>query len=227
MLQIKALRLEINTTNGLYGAFFPFESGLNIIRANNTSGKSTIFQSIIYALGFEELIGGKNEKTMQSVLKDAVLDGNHQYNVLQSSIVLEISNADKTVTIRRGVINENRKPQLVDVIDGPYLTDPDGNYDIRQMYIHDSGAATDVKYGFHVFLEEFLEWQVPNVLDSAGNSTKLYLPLIAPSFIVEQKSGWSSLFATMPFYRVKNAEERVIEFCSILMFSKMNRLKSH
>ncbi|WP_261511693.1 AAA family ATPase [Chryseobacterium paludis] len=212
MLQIKALRLEINTTNGLYGAFFPFESGLNIIRANNTSGKSTIFQSIIYALGFEELIGGKNEKTMQSVLKDAVLDGNHQYNVLQSSIVLEISNADKTVTIRRSVINENRKPQLVDVIDGPYLTDPNGNYEIRQMYIHDSGAATDVKYGFHVFLEEFLGWQVPNVLDSAGNSTKLYLPLIAPSFIVEQKSGWSSLFATMPFYRVKNAEERVIEF---------------
>lgn len=212
MLHINALRLEINTTNGLYGAFFPFESGLNIIRADNTSGKSTIFQSIIYALGFEELIGGRNEKTMQSVLKDSVLDGTHQYNVLQSSIILEISNADRTVTVKRSVINENRKPQLIDVIDGPFLTNPDGVYEIKQMYIHDSGAATDVKYGFHVFLEEFLGWQVPNVLDSAGNSTKLYLPLIAPSFIVEQKSGWSSLFATMPYYRVKNAEERVIEF---------------
>lgn len=212
MLQINALRLEINTNNGLYGAFFPFESGLNIIRANNTSGKSTIFQSIIYALGFEELIGGRNEKTMQSVLKDAVLDGDKQYNVLQSSVILEISNTNKTVTIKRSVINENRKPQLVDVIDGPILTNPDGNYEYKQMYIHDSGAATDSKYGFHVFLEEFLGWSVPNVLDTGGNSTKLYLPLIAPSFIVEQKSGWSSLFATMPYYRVKNAEERVVEF---------------
>jgi len=212
MLKINALQLEINTTNGLYGAFFPFESGLNIIRADNTSGKSTIFQSIIYALGFEELIGGRNEKTMQSVLKDSVLDGNNQYNVLQSSIILEIFNGDKIVTVKRGVINEIRKPQLVDVINGPFLTNPDGNYEMRQMYIHDSGAATDIKFGFHIFLEEFLGWQLPNVLDSAGNSTKLYLPLIAPSFIVEQKSGWSSLFATMPFYRVKNAEERVIEF---------------
>lgn len=212
MLHINALRLEINTTNGLYGAFFPFESGLNIIRANNTSGKSTIFQSIIYALGFEELIGGRNEKTMQSVLKDEVLDGINQYNVLQSAVLLEISNGEKVATIRRSVINENRKPQLVDVIDGPMLTNPEGDYDIRQMYIHDSGAATDFKYGFHVFLEEFLGWQVPDVLDNSGNKTKLYLPLIAPSFIVEQKSGWSSLFATMPFYRVKNAEERVIEF---------------
>lgn len=212
MLQINALRLEINTTNGLYGAFFPFESGLNIIRANNTSGKSTVFQSIIYALGFEELIGGKNEKTMQSVLKDAVLDGVHQYNVLQSAVLLEISNGEKLATIRRSVINENRKPQLVDVIDGPMLTNPEGNYEMRQMYIHDSGAATDSQYGFHVFLEEFIGWKVPDVLDNSGNKTKLYLPLIAPSFIVEQKSGWSSLFATMPFYRVKNAEERVIEF---------------
>lgn len=212
MLHINALRLEINTTNGLYGAFFPFESGLNIIRANNTSGKSTIFQSIIYALGFEELIGGRNEKTMQSVLKDAVLDGAHQYNVLQSAVLLEISNGEKLATIRRSVINENRKPQLVDVIDGPMLTCPEGNYEMRQMYIHDSGAATDVKYGFHVFLEEFIGWNVPDVLDNSGNKTKLYLSLIAPSFIVEQKSGWSSLFATMPFYRVKNAEERVIEF---------------
>lgn len=212
MLHINALKLEINTTNGLYGTTMLFDNGLNIIRADNTSGKSTIFQSIIYALGFEELIGLKNEKTMQSVLKDTVIDGNSSFQVLQSSVLLEIFNGVQTITIRRSVINEKRKPQLIDVGFGPSITKPEGVFDIRQMYVHDKGAATDGEYGFHAFLEEFLQWKLPNVIDTNGNGTKLYFPLIAPAFIIEQKSGWASFFATIPWYGVKNAEERVIEF---------------
>jgi DNA repair exonuclease SbcCD ATPase subunit len=212
MLHLNALKLEINTTNGLYGTTIQFESGLNIIRANNTSGKSTVFQSILYALGFEELIGLKNEKTMQSVLKDVVIDGEKSYQVVQSAILLEIFNGVQTITIKRSVVNEKRKPQLIDVSFGPLITENKGIYEIRQMYVHDKGAASDEIYGFHAFLEEFLNWNLPNVIDINGNSTKLYMPLIAPTFIIEQKSGWSSFFATIPYYGVKNAEERVIEF---------------
>lgn len=212
MLHINALKLEINTTNGFYGTIVFFQDGLNIIRADNTSGKSTIFQAILYALGFEELIGLKNEKTMQSVLKDTVIDGVNSYNVLQSSVLLEIFNGHQIITLRRSVVNENRKPQLIDVNFGPLITNRDGSYELRQMYVHDSGAATDETFGFHAFLEEYLNWTLPDVIDTKGNSTKLYFPLIAPSFIVEQKSGWASFFATMPWYGVKNAEERVVEF---------------
>lgn len=212
MLHINALRLEINTTNGLYGTTMLFDNGLNIVRADNTSGKSTIFQSIIYALGFEELIGLKNEKTMQSVLKDTVIDGDNSYQVLQSSVSLEIFNGEETVTVKRSVVNEKRKPQLVDVTFGPFITKPEGTFDLKQMYVHDKGAASDGEYGFHAFLEEFLRWELPNVIDTNGNGTKLYFPLIAPAFIIEQKSGWASFFATIPWYGVKNAEERVIEF---------------
>ena len=64
MINIRAVKIEINTSSGLYGAEYEFSDGFNIIRGNNTSGKSSLFQSIIYCLGFEELIGGKNEKTM-------------------------------------------------------------------------------------------------------------------------------------------------------------------
>ena len=62
MLKIRALKIEVNTTSGLYGAEFSFSNGLNIIRGDNSTGKSSLFQSIIYGLGFEELLGGKNEK---------------------------------------------------------------------------------------------------------------------------------------------------------------------
>ncbi len=189
MLHISALKIEINTTNGLYGTTLNFKKGLNIIRANNTSGKSTIFQSILYALGFEELIGGKNEKTMQSVLKDIVLDGPNSYKVLQSSIMLEIFNGVEAVTIRRSVVNEKRKPQLVDIIKGECITVGENNFDITQMYLHDRGSATDETYGFHAFLEKYIGWNLPNVIDTVGNKAKLYFPLVAPAFIIEQKSG--------------------------------------
>src|SRR5690606_5937704 len=169
MLHINALRLEINTTNGLYGTTIPFKNGLNIIRANNTSGKSTVFQSILYALGFEELIGLKNDKTMQSVLKDVVIDGESNFQVIQSAISLELFNGQEIITVKRSVVNEKRKPQLIDVTFGPQITISDDSYELRQMYVHDKGAASDEIYGFHAFLEEFLNWKLPDVIDTNGN----------------------------------------------------------
>lgn len=212
MLQLNALKIDINTTDGLYGVTIPFKSGLNVIRANNTSGKSTIFQSILYALGFEELIGGKNEKTMQSVLKDEVISANKSYRVLQSEISIEITNGQNIITVKRSVINEKRNSKLVDVIKGPAITQPNETYEMLQMFLHDKGSASDEIYGFHLFLESFLGWKLPEVLQQTGEEVKLYLPLVAPSFIVEQKAGWANFFATIPFYGIKNAQERVIEF---------------
>ena len=72
MLRINAIKIEVNTTDGLYGTFNTFSEGLNILKGDNTTGKSTLVQSIFYGLGLEELIGGRGEKTMQSVLKDVV-----------------------------------------------------------------------------------------------------------------------------------------------------------
>ncbi len=74
-----------------------------------------MFQSIIYGLGFEELLGGKNEKTMQSVLKDQVeFPRGIKHNINQSFIYLEIENKE-IITIKRSVASSSRKAQLVDV----------------------------------------------------------------------------------------------------------------
>src|SRR5690606_2434052 len=82
----------------------------------------------------------------------------------------------------------------------------------RPMFIHDKGGASDEYYGFHLFLEEFLNWQLPKVLTNKGDLRKIYIQQIASSFIIEQKSGWSDFFATMPIYGLNNKEARVIEF---------------
>ncbi len=212
MLKINNIKIEVNTNNGLFGAFHSFKSGLNIVRGNNTSGKSSLFQAIVYALGFEELIGGRFEKTMQSVLKDQVeYPKSTFHSVLQSFVLLEIENSNgDIITIRRFVQNPNRKSQLIDVYFGSLLVND--TLESRPMFIHDNGGASDINYGFHLYLEDFLNWELPKVLTNKGDLRKIYIQQVASSFIIEQKSGWSDFFATMPIYGLNNKEARIVEF---------------
>lgn len=224
MLKINALKINLNTNKGLFGSpVIPFHDGLNIIKGNNSTGKSTVFQSILYGLGLEELIGGKNEKTMQSVLKSEILNdvkitdssGNETYeieaNVIESHILLEITGT-KTVTIRRYITSESKKAGLVEVFDGPLLTIP-AQYDYKAMYVHDPNSSKDDNpFGFHPFLETLLGWNLPEVQYKSGNYGKLYLQNIFPAFVIEQKGGWTDFLASIPYYALNDKETRAIEF---------------
>lgn len=224
MLKIRAIKIEVNTIDGLFGTKYDFSSGLNIIRGDNSSGKSTLFQSILYALGFEELLGGKNAKTMQSVLKDQVEYANELHKVIESSVSLEIENED-IITVKRFIVSPTKKEQLIEVYYGSVLIDENYSCRMQQMYVHSKGSASDNLYGFHAFLAEFLNWELPEVLTTQGETIKLYLQQIAPSFIVEQKSGWTDFLATIPYYSTKNAESRVVEFILNLEVFETQRKK--
>jgi hypothetical protein len=224
MLKINALKINLNTNKGLFGSpIIPFYDGLNIIKGDNSTGKSTVFQSILYCLGLEELIGGKNEKTMQSVLKSEVLNdvkivdanGNETYEieatVIESHILLEIT-GNKTVTIRRYIASPTKKSSLVEVFDGPLLTVPN-EYEYKAMYVHDANSSKeDNPFGFHPFLENLLGWNLPEVQYKNGNYGKLYLQNIFPAFVIEQKGGWTDFLASIPYYALNDKETRSIEF---------------
>lgn len=212
MLKINAIKIEIITCDGAYGFEQCFQKGLNIIRGNNSSGKSSLFQAILYAFGLEELLGGKNENTMQSVLKDQVEYPDSEFHkIIQSEVYIEIENKD-AITIKRAIISPNESSKLVNVYYGKLLTGNIRNLKKQSMYIHDKGGATDTTYGFHLFLSEFLKWDMPEVMNNQGQMARLYLQQIAPAFMIEQKSGWSDFFATMPYYGIKQAASRIIEF---------------
>lgn len=212
MLRIRAIKIEIITETGLFGSQYEFTSGLNIIQGNNTTGKSSLFQSILYCLGFEELLGGKNEKTMQSVFKDEVEYKGEKISVLESNIYLEIENKN-IISIKRSVQSQTRSPKLVDIIDGAFITGNNKSLKTSSMYLHDKGGASDNTFGFHAFLESFLGWNLPEVYyPKKGDYSKLYMQMIAPCFIVEQKSGWGDFLNNIPIYGVRNSEARVVEF---------------
>jgi hypothetical protein len=92
------------------------------------------------------------------------------------------------------------------------LSDKIETLESRQMWVHDAGSASDELYGFHLFLTEFLDFTLPEVVTVKGDLHKLYLQQIAPAFIIEQKTGWSDFLATMPYFGMRNTEQRVVEF---------------
>jgi hypothetical protein len=229
MLKIKALKININTDNGVYGTpLIKFNDGLTIIKGFNSTGKSTLFQSILYCLGLEELIGGKNEKTMQSVLKSEILNNDNKIEarVIESNILLEIEGSS-IITVRRFISSESKNSGLIEVFHGPLLTDPQ-HYDYTPMYVHDKGAAdSNNSFGFHSFLEKFIGWELPQVQYKDGNQRKLYLQNIFPGFVIEQKAGWSDFFATIPYYALLDRETRAVEFLLNLDSWKNQQRKSN
>ena len=105
-LTLKGLKINISTNDGIFGQCLLFQKGLNVIRAENTSGKTTIISSIIYALGIEAVLSAKQGNTvLKSVLKDKIDFENKTYNVLESYVLLEIENEKKEIiTIKRQII---------------------------------------------------------------------------------------------------------------------------
>ena len=56
-ITLRALRIEVSTPTGLFGMATRLSPGLVVLRADNTSGKSTCVQAIIWALGLEGMYG--------------------------------------------------------------------------------------------------------------------------------------------------------------------------
>ena len=212
MLKINRLKIKITATNKVYQFDECFNSGLNIIASDdNTRGKSSVLIAIYYCLGFEEIIGGLNEKVLTSAYKNQIEDKDTSWPVLESGAYLEISNETDEITIYRSAKNETRDSKLVTV----YFSKLDEIYNAdttsEDYYVHMPYAATN-KSGFHTFLEKFLQIELPLVPASDGVDRKLYLQLVFAAMFIEQKNGWSGIYSGMPYLAIKDAKKRVTEF---------------
>ena len=56
-MKIAHIRLRALTASRTFGVDIPLKSGLNVIRADNTSGKSTCLMAVVYCLGLGTLVG--------------------------------------------------------------------------------------------------------------------------------------------------------------------------
>lgn len=209
---IRGVRLRATTNEGEYGFSFNFARTLTIIRAKNSSGKSTLFNSLLYGLGMEELVGGKNEKVLPYAVKEHIEYNGRQILVMASEVLLEIeSRSGEVVTLRRAIRDTVRDPKLIEVFESAHVTEGQELGEARPTYVHDGGGAKRPE-GFHRFLETFLGLNLPRVPTTNGGETKLYLQAVFAALAVEQKRGWTDYIANIPFYGIRDARTKVVEF---------------
>ena len=226
MIYIREIKIELNTTNGLYGYHTSLTKGLNIIRGDNTSGKSTLINSIIYGFGMEELLGSRNEKVLPYALKTFLDDDDSQITINSSFIYIEIENSsNEIVTLKRPIKSTSKSSKLIEIIQGPILSTP-GNYEIIPTYIHDAGSAKSVEAGFFRYIEDFIDFKLPFVPNSQSGETKLYIQTIFAALFIEQKKGWTDYIANIPYFRIKNTFQRIFEYLLDLDVFENERLRN-
>ncbi|SEK12030.1 hypothetical protein MAA5396_05060 [Marinovum algicola] len=212
-LRFRKLRLRAITSDGVYGTDISFSEGLTVLWADNTKGKSTCMQGMIYALGLERMLSPRREIPLPHAMTTYLnTDDDKRVEVLESSVSLELSNNnDQIITVNRAVKASTDK-RLVTVDFGAALTNEETGLRRQNFFVHDPGAAQR-EDGFHHFLESFIGWHLPQVRRYDAPDTKLYLETVFPLFWVEQKFGWSAIPAAIPTYmRIREVHKRAVEF---------------
>jgi len=207
-LKIKELEISANTAGGTFSTTIPFEDGLNIIRANNSSGKSTCINAIAYGLGLEAILGPSRKRPFPKSLYEVIYKSKTDetpYFVKSSNVRLVVINSNaKEATLIRDIEGNSKKITIIsDTQRGDYFLGSAGEV----------GSAKS-ELGFHHWLADFIGWTLPDVVTFEGKETKLYLECIFPLFFIEQKRGWSEIQANIPTnYGIRNVKKSAAEFC--------------
>lgn len=220
-LKINRLVIRTNTVNGVFGADLGFKAGLNIISAENSFGKSTCIQSIIYALGLEGTLGPSRNNPLKSALTTKLRDENDKETaVILTKIYLEICNPEgRTITILRKSDDDSSK--IISVFEGSCEA-----INIKKhtdYFLKDPGSAQRER-GFHYFLNNFLSITQPEVIKYDGSKTQLYLESIFSVNYVEQTRGWGGILNVIPTYLgIKDLSQNIIEYTLNLDIREIRR----
>jgi hypothetical protein len=204
--------INVETARGELQYATDFGPGLNVLSAPNSFGKSTLLQSIVYALGLEGMFSASRTVPVGPVLSTvADFPDGTRAPVLRSSITLEVAN-DRGGYLRtqRFVVGEGDN-SLVRTWQAGSREGLDAAPQV-DMFVRQPGAATR-ELGFHTELSRFLGWTLPTVAAFGGGEVPLYLEALFPLFVVEQKAGWSGITPRMPTYlRIRDVLPRSVEY---------------
>lgn len=211
-LVLEQLSIRTRTNDGLYGVDIPFSTGLNIIHAENTHGKSTCIQSIIFALGLEGCLGASRKIPLKTALTTQLRKTDSSMAaIFESKIYLQITNGLETITIMRS--SDPVKKDLISVFHAVKADEAIlGQAAHQDYFLRVEGSATRER-GFHYFLSQFLGIVQPKVLRFDGTESLLYLESMFSINYVEQTRGWGGILNVLPTYLgIKDLSSRVIEY---------------
>lgn len=211
-MRIVSVTLDVQSTLGHLSYRCRMQPGLNVLNAPNTWGKSTVLQSIVYALGLEGALSASRRVPIGPAMTLAVETDRGAASVIESFVTLIVANQnDRYLRVRRWVKSLQIDQNLVQV----QVADSEAGLESarRQDMFVRLGGATTSQVGFHRLLEDFIGWSLPMVPSFSGDDVRLYLEVLFPLFYVEQKFGWGGVAPRIPtHYRIRDPLNRAVEY---------------
>ena len=219
---IEAVLILVKTDKDLYRRFVSFikdDSSINefnMVFGENTLGKSTFIQSVIYALKGEELYGNRNIVNFKDLFKI-----NYREDVLESHIFLQLVNDKNRVIVIR---NAQKPDDPVTVLTGTELHEESN----LESLIHASNTHEFYKMRkennlkgnatYQEFLFKFMNItpikDEDNLTgeDNENSDSRLlfYIQNLMPLFIIHQ-GAWHDIQAINPRYGLKDIKRTAFE----------------
>lgn len=202
------------TDGDSFGYQLAFEEGLNLIRADNNMGKTTLLTSILYSLGWEGMLGPTRTPPFKPSATEEIEGAKgSRHRVLGSSASAELEgDLGAVITVERAIKSDSERSELVKTWRGRGLTDQGDVTKQGDYYAREPGAASRAA-GYQSFLDSFIGWTMPLVSRFEGDPVPLYAEVVAPFLFVEQTRGWSRIAATVPRYLgIRDPDRRAVEF---------------
>ncbi|MEU7832866.1 hypothetical protein [Nonomuraea sp. NPDC049129] len=223
-LRFRHLQLRAETGRGRFGADIALHDGLMVLWADNSRGKSTAVQSLLFALGLERMITARPTNAVTSAMRDRLIydaTTKQETPVLSSWVSVEIEGQNRRIaTITRWIKHDEYNSSLMRVVEGPAISSP-GNYNGYDLYVGRAGAAANPR-GFHHWLAQFIGWDLPALPGADGRMSRLYMEQVFPLLFVEQRRGWGGIQAQMPYFSgITDVRRRSIEFLLDLEVGKI------
>ncbi|MEY9841237.1 hypothetical protein [Streptacidiphilus sp. EB103A] len=211
--RIRAVKLRVQSEAGPAGATVVFGAGLNILRASNSRGKTQSLQAITYALGLEAMFGPGSGTSLGSAMTTQLYYGEPERPVAVNSswCAVELENEHGIVTAQRTVKNSRVQPNLVRVWRGPAITASVDNLRHEEYFVRESGSARN-PLGFHRFLADYLDWQLPMIPKYTGGEAPLYTEIIFPFLYADQRAWGSAGPRAVTQYQLREPTRRAAEF---------------
>lgn len=202
-----------------FGRVLEFNSGLNLVVGDNTSGKTTLVECLFYAIGMEELIEGKkDDQTLDKAVKKNFLYGEtdgeqHEWYVKESFVRIQLTNSNgETITVKRKIVSEQKQQNIMYVWHSP-ITEEMEHKDCHEYYVHRMDDH-NIEYneGFYALLAEFAELPIVSVPARNADKTLLYMQTVFSASYIEQKRGWSDFFANIRSFNIVSPKQKLIEY---------------
>ena len=203
MNRLTRIEARANTAIGEFVGSFEFKTGLNVVSAPNSFGKTIAATSMAWCIGLEPMYGvqrGDQAIFPEAMTEGLVWSGPDRVPVHASSVSVHIeTEAGNTLRLSRAVVGGD-----------PGIVSFEHENDRGSLLV---GSMKNVAAGLQHHLFQWAALPEAPVLTRTGGESFLYWENIGPLFFIEQLEGWRDVQAQQVYrYQQLEIAEIAVEY---------------